>query len=117
MPTDFRSGTVFPRRGRDEIGGFLWLARVFDKARAARDGTIHDYIYPCPMDRAVFDRWGISSNTFDAAIANLNSDDEILTWLRARVSEKNRDAANRWLADEKASNMDRQDAEEGVVPA
>ena len=117
MPTDFRSGNVFPRRGRDEIGGFLWLARVFDKARAARDGTIHDYIYPCPMDRGVFDRWGISSNTFDAAIANVNEDDAILAWLRARVSERNRDAANRWLLDEKASNLDRQDAEEGVVPA
>ena len=83
MPTDFRNGE-FPRRGRDALDGFLWLARVFDKARAARDGTIFDYIYPCPMDRAVFDR---------------------------------RDDANRWLLDEKGVNLDRQDAEEGVVPA
>src|SRR3979409_2124132 len=47
MPTDFRNGE-FPRRGRDTLDGYLWLARVFDKARAARDETIYDYIYPCP---------------------------------------------------------------------
>jgi hypothetical protein len=117
MPTDFRSGTVFPRRGREAIGGFLWLARVYDKARAARDGTIHDYIYPCPMDRGVFDRWGITSKTFDAAIENAHDDESILAWLAARVSDEKRDAANRWLLDEKISNLDRQDAEEGVVPA
>lgn len=117
MPTDFRSGTVFPRRGRDSLGGYLWLARVFDKARASRDETIHDYIYPCPMDRGVFDRWGITSKAFDAAIATRDTDEEILDWLRARVPEEKREAANRWLLDEKIANMDRQDAEEGVVAA
>ena len=117
MPTDFRSGTSFPRRGRDPIGGFMWLARVFDKARAARDGTIHDYIYPCPMDRGVFDRWGITSNAFDAAISTRNTDDEILEWLRARVPDAKREAANSWLREEKTSSLDRQDAEEGVVHA
>ncbi|MBV8151914.1 MAG: DUF5069 domain-containing protein [Candidatus Eremiobacteraeota bacterium] len=117
MPTDFRSGTVFPRRGRDALGGYLWLARVFDKARAARDGTIHDYIYPCPMDRGVFDRWGITSKAFDAAIERLDTDEEMLAWIRARVPESKRESANRWLAEEKITNMDRQDKEEGVVPA
>jgi len=95
----------------------MWLARVFDKARAARDGTIHDYVYPCPMDRGVFDRWGITSKAFDAALERIDTDEEILAWLRARVPDVKRDAANRWLLDEKTTNLDRQDAEEGVVPA
>jgi hypothetical protein len=116
MATDFRTGD-FPRPGRQAIGEFLWLARVFDKARAARDGTIFDYIYPCPMDRGVFDRWGITSRMFDAALDTCRTDDEILTWLRARVADARREDANRWLLDEKAANMDRQDAEEGVVAA
>jgi hypothetical protein len=117
MPTDFRSGTVFPRRGRESLSGYLWLARVFDKARASRDGTIHDYIYPCPMDRGVFDRWGITSNAFDAAIATRDTDEEILEWVRARVPDTKRDAANAWLLEEKKASLDRQDAEEGVVVA
>ena len=116
MATDFRHGD-FPRRGREALDGYLWLARVFDKARAARNRTIHDYIYPCPMDRGVFDRWGITSRMFDAAIENAHTDDEIVAWVKARVPEARRDNANRWLIEEKRSSLDRQDAEEGVVPA
>lgn len=115
MATDFRSGREFPRRGRDDIDGFLWLARVFDKARAARNGTIHDYIYPCPMDRGVFDRWGITSRVFDAALESCTTDAEVAAWLKARVANDRREEANRWLVEEKIANLDRQDAEEGVV--
>jgi len=117
MATDFRSGTEFPRRGRDDLGGFLWLRRVFDKARAAAAGTIHDYIYPCPMDLGVFQCWGITATEFNGAIATRGSDDEILAWLKERVTNAQRDAANRWLVEEKAANLDRQDREEGVVAA
>ncbi len=117
MATDFRSGTAFPRRGRDEYGGYLWLLRAFDKARAAADGTLHDYIYPCPMDRGVMERWGITPAQFDEAVRTNRTDEQILKWLAERVSPAHRDAANRWLVEAKASNMDRQDAEEGAVPA
>jgi hypothetical protein len=116
MATDFRHGD-FPRAGRAALDGYLWLARVFDKARAARDETIFDYIYPCPMDRGVFDRWGITSRMFDAALDTCRTDDEIVTWLKARVPAARRAEANRWLLEEKIENIDRQDAEEGVVPA
>jgi len=117
MATDFRSGTAFPRRGRDEYGGYLWLLRAFDKARAAADGTIFDYIYPCPMDKGVFERWGITAQQFDEAIATRRTDGEILAWVNERVSPAQRDEANRWLVEDKASNMDRQDREEGVIAA
>jgi hypothetical protein len=95
----------------------LWLARVIDKARASAAGTIHDYIYPCPMDKGVFQRWGITPEDFTTAIRRYRSDDEILAWLRLRVNDGGREAANRWLVDEKASSLDRQDAEEGVLAA
>jgi len=95
----------------------MWIARVYDKARAAAAGTIHDYIYPCPMDRAIFDRWGISSRNFDAAIESCTTDEEIVTWLRARVPAARRDEANRWLVEDKSANLDRQDSEEGVAVA
>lgn len=117
MATDLRSGTDFPRRGRDEVNGYLWILRAFDKARAAADKTIHDYIYPCPMDKGVFERWGITAAEFDAAIVTRRTDDEIVAWLTERVDAAHRDAANHWLTHEKAANMDRQDAEEGVVAA
>ena len=117
MATDFRSGHDFPRRGRDEYGGFLWILRVFDKGRAAADGTIHDYIYPCAMDLGVFERWGITPEQFNEAIRTNRTDEAILAWLQARVSTEQRDAANHWVLIEKVANLDRQDSEEGVVTA
>ncbi len=116
MPTDFRDGKTFPRRGRDEAGGFLWLLRVFDKARASAKGTIYDYIYPCPMDKGVFERWGITPGDFDRAIGENQTDDAIVTWVKSRVNDGQREAANRWLGDEKKASLDKQDAEEGVIP-
>src|SRR5580658_5916040 len=97
MATDFRGGREFPRRGRDPIDGFLWLARVFDKARASASGTIDDYIYPCPLDRGVFQRWGITADQFDEAIVAHPTDEAILAWLRERTGDAQREAANRWL--------------------
>jgi hypothetical protein len=117
MPTDFRDGKTFPRRGRDEYGGFLWLLRVVDKGRAAQKGTIHDYIYPCPMDKGVFERWGITADQFTEALEAHTTDQSILEWLKTRVGDAGRTAANRWVTDEKKGSLDKQDAEEGVVAA
>ena len=116
MATDFRNG-AFPRRGRDPLDGYLWLGRVFDKARAARDGTIHDYIYPCPMDQGVFERWGITPAQFEKALETHTTDDAMAAWLDERVSEEARESANRWLLEEKRENLDRQDGEEVAIPA
>lgn len=114
MATDFRDGKTFPRRGRQPIGEALWLARVFDKARANAQGTIYDYIYPCPMDKGVMERWGITPDEFDAAIAVNTSDESIYQWLRSRTTPEQMQAANQWLLSEKMENLERQDAEEGA---
>ena len=117
MATDFRDGKTFPRRGRTAIGSALWLARVSDKARAAKAGTIHDYVYPCPMDQGVLDRWGVSVPDFETALAHFHDDAALHAWLTSRVAAAQIEAANRWLIDEKSENLDRQDREEadGVV--
>lgn len=115
MATDFRDGKTFPRRGREPLDDALWLARVFDKARAAAAGTIHDYIYPCPMDRGVMERWGITPQEFDQAIRTRTTDQTIRAWLAERAPEARIRAANEWLLKEKQENLDRQDAEEGVA--
>jgi Domain of unknown function (DUF5069) len=115
MATDFTDGKTFPRPGRRAFGEALWLLRVFDKARASANGTIYDYIYPCPMDQGVFSRWGITSAEFDEAIRSHTTDDDILKWLKERVSPAAIQSANEWLTQEKRENLDRQDAEEGVA--
>jgi hypothetical protein len=112
MPTDFRDGKTFPRRGRERKGDAMWLLRMSDKGRAAAAGTIHDYIYPCPMDRGVMERWGVTPENFDQALAQYGSDDTLYNWLTATVPPDRITAANDWLVNEKTENLDRQDAEE-----
>jgi hypothetical protein len=114
MATDFRDGKTFPRPGRQPIGEALWLARLIDKARANANGTIFDYIYPCPMDKGVMQRWGITAREFERALKTHESDDGLYEWLRERSTPQRIASANRWLLNEKTANLDRQDAEEGV---
>ena len=115
MATDFRDGKTFPRRGREPIGDALWLARVYDKARAAAAGTIFDYIYPCPMDKGVMERWGVTPAEFDQAIRTNATDEAIHAWLTQRAPADRIRAANDWLLKEKIENLDRQDAAEGAT--
>ena len=69
------------------------------------------------MDKGAFQRWGITADDFDTAIAQNATDEAILAWLESRVREGGREAANRWLTEEKKANLDRQDAEEGAIAA
>ena len=115
MPTDFRDGKTFPRRGREPMGDALWLLRAADKGRAAAAGTIHDYIYPCPMDRGVMERWKITSGDFDEALRRYLTDEQLYAWLRERVAPRDIQRANDWLLRERSANLDRQDAEEGAL--
>ena len=115
MAEDFRDGKTFPRRGRTSIGDALWLARMRDKARAAAAGTIFDYIYPCPMDKGVMDRWGITPEEFDRAVLAHETDDALYAWLLTRTTPERIRSANDWLRNDKVANLDRQDAEEGAA--
>jgi hypothetical protein len=113
MPTDFRDGKTFPRRGRDTVGGALWLLRAADKGRAYAAGTIYDYVYPCPMDKGMMERWKITVPEFDDALSRYPTDQLLYDWFREHVLPEDVEIANKWLLTERTENLDRQDAEEG----
>lgn len=117
MATDFRDGGSFPRRGRVPMQRFLWLARVYDKARASAAGTIGEYVYPCPIDRGMFERWGITAAEFDTAARSHKGDDALLEWAIDRIPDTAIDTANSWLVVDRFENLDRQDREEGAFAA
>lgn len=114
MATDFRDGLTFPRRGRLPAGRYLWLLRLFDKARASLAGHLGDYIYPCPLDQGMMERWGITRAQFEAAIAENADDEAILRWAQRTIPDDAADAANSWLVVTKFENLERQDREEGA---
>ncbi len=81
------SGTnqTFQPRGRDlVIGGIPWIARMSDKARAKADGTIDDYIYPCPIDRRVLGELGMSADEFMHIAVDSGTDAELVRQVRER---------------------------------
>lgn len=114
MATDFRDDRAFPRRGRLPLGRYLWLARVFDKARAHAQGTIGEYIYPCPIDQGVMQHWGVTPDEFNRVIVEFPDDEAILRWAQSRIPDGRADTANSWVCVEKVENLDRQDREEGA---
>ncbi len=64
----------FPRGPRETLGGFAWLPRMIDKARAELAGTIGDYHYNCAMDSRLLRFLGLAPQGF-LDIVRISADD------------------------------------------
>ena len=86
-----------PRRWSEELGGIRWLPRIIDKARAAMNGTLGDYLYgQSPMDRGLLRALGIGYKDFTAIVRRAGGEDEdVFEMLRARTPD-GIDRARRW---------------------
>lgn len=69
-------------RGMDEtLGGYVWLPRMIDKARAKQAGTLGHFVHPCPVDRTALARMRIDYGTFKRIIQSTQTDEEVLAAL------------------------------------
>ncbi len=74
--------TTAQPRGMDEtLGGYVWLPRMIDKARAKQAGTLGTYVHPCPVDRTALGRMRVDYATFKRIIMATETDDEVLAAL------------------------------------
>src|SRR5476649_1242438 len=73
-----------PRSPRVQLGGFVHLPRLLDKARADIAGKCGEYHYNCPMDKHFFAFTGIESEEMLAAIKSGKSDTEVLEFVRGK---------------------------------
>lgn len=91
-----------PRPMDDQLGGYPWLPRILDKARASRAGTLGTYYrYPCPIDQAFLAELGVGATEF-AELAEAATDDEALT----RLSRLGARPATEFRFDPEAMNSD-----------
>ena len=104
----------FPRRGRTLLGGYAWLARLADKARAEQAGTQGDYIAYCPLSMGFLEAAGVSRTDFDRLTTEGKSDGDLVAYFDEHVSAAQKAAANQFILEEAASHLDEQDAEEGA---
>jgi len=70
----------FPRSMRSKLEGYVHLARMIDKCRAALADTEGEYIYPCSMDDRLMEFAGITAEQFTAAVKANPSDEAVEKW-------------------------------------
>jgi len=85
-----------PRSSKDTLAGLAHLPRMIDKARALRNDTLGEYIYPCPLDQHVLNFLATDPKDF-ADLAEVNDDGQMAVWAdesgRSRTG-KERDLLN-----------------------
>jgi len=104
-----------PRPGRSDLGGYAWLARLADKARAEQAGTAGDYVAYCPISVGFLVRAGVPREEFDALVRSGATDDELVAYFDAHVSPEHKAAANRFVLVTMKEHLDEQDAEESAA--
>lgn len=105
--------TTFPRSGRDVLGGYAWLARLADKARAEAAGTAGEYVAYCPLSLAYLARVGVAQSDFERLVADGTTDDQFITYFDRHVSDAQKRAGNAFVLEDMASHLREQDEEEG----
>ncbi len=75
-----------PRSPRAQLGGYVQLPRILDKARAAAAGCLGAYDFPAPLDRHFYLFTGLSADELLALVQTGASDTEVLSWIQARAA-------------------------------
>ena len=86
----------FPRSPRDKTAGLVHLPRMIDKARAAQENTLGEYIYPCPMDKIMLEFLNVDSDTFQKKACHATEED-LSAWIILKCenySSADKDTAN-----------------------
>lgn len=101
-----------PRRGRELLGGYAFLARMIDKIRAMHAGTIGDYDGYCEMSLAFLQKTGIDKDSFDALIMRGAPDEVVVRFFDAHVTLAQKAAANDHMLVHFATKLEEQEAAE-----
>ena len=85
-----------PRSPREKTADLVHLPRMIDKARAAQQNTLGEYIYPCPLDEIMLEFLGVDSETFQEK-ACIETEDALSTWVVSQCQNRSmgdKDAVN-----------------------
>lgn len=85
---DFTQPGVYPRSGRDLVGGIAFLGRSIDKTRAHLAGTLGEYVAERGLSTRVYDLFGVTFEQFAEAVRQNPTDEGVLRWLQEHGSKK-----------------------------
>jgi hypothetical protein len=69
------------------VAGSVMVGRTKDKAVASNEGTLGEYHYNCPMDKKMFEFFGVSAEVFAEKVKELGTDEKVGGWLDAEHSK------------------------------
>ncbi len=81
MDYDFTKPGTYPRSGREQIGGVVFLPRTIDKMRAFVNGTQGEYNSHRGLSSRVFNLFGVTPEQFEQAVRENPTDEGVLEWL------------------------------------
>ena len=90
--------TNHPRSVHERFLGVAMLARTIDKARAKAAGTLGDYDYPCPMDKAVLSFLELDPDVLLDLATTFPDDVELAQHLRPIIDRKAQAEIELWSA-------------------
>ena len=100
----------FPRNPREKIAGLVHIPRMADKARAARQNTLGEYIYPCPLDKMMLEFLKVNGESFQD-IACRDNDESLKEWVNSLCrnrSSAEKDKVNRAILGSRPDNPEKQ---------
>jgi Domain of unknown function (DUF5069) len=90
-----KMNTVYPRSVHEKYLGVVQLARTIDKATMMATGSLGEYNYDCPMDKALFLEFGIDGKKL-FHIAKYGADGDIEGYVKPLIAKKNEIDINRF---------------------
>jgi hypothetical protein len=85
-----------PRGPREKIADLVHIPRMIDKARASRQNTLGEYIYPCPMDKMMLEFLIVDSDTFQEKACS-TTEENLSSWITLQCQNRSpgdKDAIN-----------------------
>jgi len=87
----------FPRSPKALLGGMAHLGRFIDKIRLRHAGLIQDYNYiTVGFDKYLVDFLGIDSKSFEQRVLDGGTDEELLTWVKAKGRKPSDEEIAQW---------------------
>ena len=86
----------YPRSVHEKLFGVVQLPRTIDKGKAAAAGTLGEYDYDCPMDKAVFAFLGMNGDALLEVIKKSKTDAEIEAYSKQFIDKKSAAEIDAW---------------------
>lgn len=86
---------AYPRSIQVKLAGYVHLARMIDKCRAALADTLGEYLYPCPLDKRLLEFAGLTAEEFLEAVKG-RTDDAIVPWFQAHARPHGQAEIDAW---------------------